>query len=239
MTPLELKNSILQLAIQGKLVEQRPEEGTAEELYKRIRAEKQALIKAGKIKKEKPLPEITEDEIPFELPENWVASRLGEICYKITDETHKTPRYTSEGIKFVSAKDLYSGKLSFDQCKYISEEEHAELYKRCNPERGDLLISKSGSIGTVTTINVDFAFSLFESLALVKYEQTAILPEYLKYAVQCACFHLSDDNVRGVAVKHLPIASICSLVIPLPPLAEQKRIVARLEELLPLCERLK
>ena len=71
MTPQELKNSILQLAIQGKLVEQRPEEGTAEELYRQIQAEKQALIKAGKIKKEKPLPEITEDEVPFEIPESW------------------------------------------------------------------------------------------------------------------------------------------------------------------------
>ena len=79
MTPQELKNSILQLAIQGKLVEQRPEEGTAEELYKQIQAEKQALIKAGKIKKEKPLPEITEDEIPFEIPESWKWVRFNSI----------------------------------------------------------------------------------------------------------------------------------------------------------------
>ena len=79
MTPQELKNSILQLAIQGKLVEQRPEEGTAEELYKQIHAEKQALIKAGKIKKEKPLPEISEDEIPFEIPESWKWVRIASI----------------------------------------------------------------------------------------------------------------------------------------------------------------
>lgn len=78
MTPQELKNSILQLAIQGKLVEQRSEEGTAEELFKQIQAEKQALIKAGKIKKEKPLPEITEEEKPFDIPESWKWMRLGE-----------------------------------------------------------------------------------------------------------------------------------------------------------------
>ena len=72
MTPQELKNSILQFAIQGKLVEQRPEEGTAQELYREIQAEKQRLIKAGKIKKEKPLPEITEEEKPFEIPESWM-----------------------------------------------------------------------------------------------------------------------------------------------------------------------
>ena len=79
MTPQELKNSILQLAIQGKLVEQRAEEGTAEELYQQIQAEKKALIKAGKIKKEKPLPEITEDEVPFEIPESWKWVYVGDV----------------------------------------------------------------------------------------------------------------------------------------------------------------
>ena len=79
MTPQELKNSILQLAIQGKLVEQRPEEGTAQELYAQIQAEKQRLIKEGKLKKEKPLPEITEDEKPFEIPDRWMWVRIGQI----------------------------------------------------------------------------------------------------------------------------------------------------------------
>ena len=79
MTPQELKNSILQLAIQGKLVEQRPEEGTAQELYAQIQAEKQRLIKEGKIKKEKPLPEITENEKPFDIPDEWMWVRIGQI----------------------------------------------------------------------------------------------------------------------------------------------------------------
>ena len=90
MTPQELKNSILQLAIQGKLVEQRPEEGTAEELYKRIQAEKQVLIKAGKIKKEKPLPEISAEEIPFEIPRNWKWVPLENITSKITSGNTQT-----------------------------------------------------------------------------------------------------------------------------------------------------
>ena len=101
------------------------------------------------------------------------------------------------------------------------------------------MISKSGSIGTVDVIEVNFEFSMFESLALAKFDQQLIDSWYLKYAVQCACYHLNKDNVRGVAVKHLPIISINSLLIPLPPLVEQKRIVAKLEEILPLCERLK
>ena len=79
MTPQELKNSILQLAIQGKLVEQRPEEGTGEELYRQIQAEKQKLIREGKIKKEKPLPEIAEDEVPFDIPESWKWVYIGDL----------------------------------------------------------------------------------------------------------------------------------------------------------------
>lgn len=90
MTPQELKNSILQLAIQGKLVEQRPEEGTAQELYAQIQAEKQRLIKEGKLKKEKPLPEITEDEKPFEIPEGWMWVRVGDVLSKITDGDRKS-----------------------------------------------------------------------------------------------------------------------------------------------------
>jgi len=237
--PGDMQKSILQLASQGKLVEQRPEEGTGKELFQQIQTEKKDLIKAGRIKKEKPLPEITEDEIPFEIPESWKWVRLYSVSHKITDGTHKTPKYVLEGVKFVSAKNLYSGKMCFDDCKYITEQEHEELYKRCNPQNGDLVISKSGSIGTVDVIEVNFEFSMFESLALVKFNQELMHPWYLKYAVQYACYHLDDENVRGVAVKHLPIASINSLLIPLPPLAEQKRIVAKLEGILPLCDRLK
>ena len=81
MTPQELKNSILQLAIQGKLVEQRPEEGTGEELYRQIQSEKQKLIREGKIKKEKPLPEIAENEVPFDIPESWKWGRFGELVF--------------------------------------------------------------------------------------------------------------------------------------------------------------
>ena len=87
MTPQELKNSILQLAIQGKLVEQRPEEGTGEELYRQIQSEKQKLIREGKIKKEKPLPEIAEDEVPFDIPESWKWVRLNEIASSLLGKT--------------------------------------------------------------------------------------------------------------------------------------------------------
>ena len=225
--PEDMQKSLLQLAIQGKLVEQRPEEGVAQ------------VPAAPNTEKKKARRHGEEIEPPFDIPESWRWVRLGEVASKVTDGTHKTPRYTNTGIRFVSAKDICGDRLRFDKCKYISKQEHDELFARCNPGKGDLLISKSGSIGAVALVEVDFEFSLFESLALVKYDQETIFPQYLRRAVQAACLTLNPEKVRGVAVKHLPIADIKSITIPLPPLAEQKRIVAKLEELLPLCERLK
>lgn len=117
MTPQELKNSILQLAVQGRLVEQRPEEGTAEELYRQIQEEKQRLIKEGKIKKEKPLPEIAEDEVPFDIPESWKWVRLGSLLHKLVDGAHRTPKYTLSGVPFVSVKNMSNGVLSLENTK--------------------------------------------------------------------------------------------------------------------------
>ena len=114
MTPQELRTSILQLAIQGKLVPQLPEEGTGEELFQQIQAEKQALIKAGKIKKEKPLPEIAENEIPFDIPESWKWVRIGSLLHKLVDGTHRTPKYTTSGIPFVSVRNMSNGTLSLE-----------------------------------------------------------------------------------------------------------------------------
>ena len=147
MTPQELKNSILQLAIQGRLVEQRPEEGTAEELYRQIQREKAALVKAGKIKKEKPLPEITEEEVPFEIPEGWKWVRLSSICTMISDGTHKTPIYVDSGVPFLSVKDISSGYMDFSHTRFISPEEHQLLSQRCKPEKDDVLICRIGTLG--------------------------------------------------------------------------------------------
>lgn len=227
--PEMMKKSILQEAVQGKLVPQDPSDEPASLLLKKIAEEKKRLIKEGKIKKQKPLPEITEDEIPFDIPESWEWVRLGNLAYKITDGTHKTPKYKEDGVKFVSAKSIYNGRLTFDGCKFISKDEHVELFKRCNPEKNDILISKSGSIGTVVVNPYDFEFSMFESLALIKFSQLFLSPRYLKIAIQYMCYSLTDKEIKGVAVKHLPIQAIKELLIPIPPKREQGRIVDALE----------
>lgn len=147
MTPEQLKASILQYAIQGKLVEQRPEEGTGEELYRQIQQEKQRLIKEGKIKKEKPLPEITENEIPFDIPESWKWARLSEIISVLGDGIHGTPTFDERGdYFFINGNNLAKGRIVFKaDTKKVSFDEY-EKYKKPLDEN-TILISINGTIG--------------------------------------------------------------------------------------------
>lgn len=238
--PLDMQKAILGQAIQGKLVEQRAEEGTGEELYKAIQDEKQELIQEGKLKKQKALPEITEDEIPFEIPETWKWVRLGEVLYKLTDGAHSTPKYTEEGIPFISVKDLSSGYLNFDSCKYITEEEHSILFNRCNPEFGDVLLTKVGTTGIPVIVDTDKQFSLFVSVALLKFNQLKLSNIFLKYLINSPLVQIqAKENTKGVGNKNWVMRDIANTIIPLPPLSEQKRIVEKIEELLPLVEKLK
>lgn len=234
MTGKDLLNSLLFEAVQGKLVPQITDEGNGLSLLEKIKEEKRLNGFTKKCNSDS--SEITEEEKLFEIPNTWCWCRLGDIANKITDGTHKTPLYKKEGVKFVSAKNVYNGFLTFDNCKYISEKEHKELYKKCNPEFNDLLISKSGSIGTAVLNKNDFEFSLFESLALVKYNQKLLNCDFLKYFVQFMCLKLTQNEIKGITVKHLPIDTIKQMPFPLPPLREQARIVTGIEKFLPIIQ---
>ena len=145
MTPQELKNSILQLAIQGKLVEQRPEEGTGEELYQQIQREKDALIKAGKIKKEKLLPEIGEDEKPFDIPESWVWARLGQTCIDVF--SGKSPIYSKVETNFriIGQAANQQGGLDYSQLKYTISEFWNSMDERYFLRENDVLLNTLGN----------------------------------------------------------------------------------------------
>ena len=233
-----LRSRILDLAIQGKLTEQLPSDGTAEELYQQIQAEKQALIKEGKIKKEKPLPEISADEIPFEIPNNWKWTRLGEICLQITDGTHRTPTYIEEGVPFLSVKNISSGFLDFSDIKHISVEEHSELIKRCKPEKDDILICRIGTLGKAIIIDTCEAFSIFVSLGLIK-TGNRLLSEYVVDSVNSGFGKLWIQEHKAGGAMHadkINLTDLNNMLIPLPPLAEQKRIVERVEEIFRLLD---
>lgn len=239
MTPEQLKASILQYAIQGKLIEQRPEEGTGEELYQQIVRNRELLIERKVIKRDKRTETaIDPNAIPFDVPENWKWVTLGSILNKLTDGTHKTPKYTTDGIKFVSVKDMSNGVLSLENTKFISEEEHQELYARCNPEKGDILLSKVGTTGVPAIVNTTEQFSLFVSVALLKFDRECIDLKFLYYMLMSPLVQTqATENTRGVGNKNWVLDAIANTMVVLPPLAEQKRIVIKVEELLPYVDR--
>ena len=234
MTPQELKNSILQLAIQGKLVEQRPNEGTAEELHRQIQAEKQRLIKEGKIKIEKPLPEITEDEIPFEIPESWKWVRLGDCSSyaqrkeKISVNIIKIDEWSLdlEDIEKETGRILQKHlaserKIAGDKVKFYKGQ---VLYSKLRPYLKKVLVAPDDGICSSEIV----PFSMYGS----------INPQYIVYVLICPHVDYVINSVTyGVKMPRVGTEAMVNLLVPLPPLAEQERIVAKIEELLPLVDR--
>ena len=242
MTPQELKNSILQLAIQGKLVEQRPEEGTAQELYAQIQAEKQRLIKEGKLKKEKPLPEITEDEKPFEIPEGWMWVRLGQLYPILNGDRGKNypakSKLSSEGIPFISALNL-NGKtvVKDDRLLCLSDEQYHKLGNG-KLQKGDMVVCIRGSLGKHGVFPFEKGAIASSLVVLRNYFERFLCQEFLDLYLDSPLFFSEIKKYdNGTAQPNLAARSLERFLFPLPPLAEQKRIVAKIEELLPLVDR--
>lgn len=239
--PTDMQKSILQMAIQGKLVEQRQEEGTGKELYRQIQVEKQRLIKAGKIKKEKPLPAITEDEKPFDIPESWEWARLQNIATTIVDCPHSTPKYYDyvTGFYTIGTKCMTEkGEISY--LFNTDEETYNTRIERLAPRENDIAYSREGSIVCRAVIlPADKKICLSQRVMLVRCN-TGVSPKYLqKYLMADQTIIMLTQNYKGVGVKHINVADVCRVLVPLPPLAEQERIVDKIEKLLPLCEKLK
>lgn len=233
MTPQELKNSILQLAIQGKLVEQRPEEGTAEELYWQIQQEKQKLIKEGKIKKEKPLPEITEEEKPFDIPESWKWVKLGSIGETNIGLTYSPVNVSSNGIIVLRSSNIQNGIMDYQDIVRVNID--VPDSKMCH--KGDILIcARNGSkklVGKSAIIDAEgMSFGAF--MAIFRSQCN----EYILNVINSLYFRNALLGDTGTTtINQITQDMLKSALIPLPPLAEQKRIVAKIEELLPLIDR--
>lgn len=234
----QLRKSVLQAAIQGKLTEQLPEDGDARDLLKEIQKEKQRLIKEGKIKKDKPLPEIAEDEIPFEIPANWCWVRLGEIGSSFSDGVHFAPKYYASGVPCISAKDIYNDMTNLDRCNYISEADYQSMREKINIQRGSLLFTKSGSIGRTCIVDGNQRFGLVESVGVINL--VAVQHTYVKFIFDLIFdgTGVSNQYTQGIGVKHLTLALVRNILVPLPPLMEQQRIVERLEGVLPAIDKL-
>jgi type I restriction enzyme S subunit len=235
--PEDMKKALLQYAIQGKLVEQRPEEGTGEELFAQIQAEKQRLIQAGKIKKEKPLPEITEDEVPFEIPESWKWVRWGTLSESI-QYGYNAPAQSFGRIKMVRISDIQDGKVIWESVPFcnIHETEIADYILKKN----DILFARTGgTVGKSYLVKDVPEESIYAGYLIRTRYSKSLCPEYMKYFMESALYWTQLKNgTIATAQPNCNGKTLAKMLLPLPPLAEQKRIVEKLEQLLPLCGRL-
>ena len=239
MTPEQLKASILQYAMEGKLVTQNPDDEPAVTLLDKIKTEREKLVKEGKLKKPRKVQSTEDEDFKFDIPNPWSWCRLGNIIYHLTDGAHKTPKYidTKDGVPFLSVKDISSGKIDLTNTKFISQETHEVLSKRCNPQKGDILLTKVGTTGIPVIVDTDIKFDLFVSVALLKFDDKLIDAKYFKYLLESPLVQDQvRENTKGVGNKNWVLRDINNTLIVLPPLEEQKRIVAKIEKLMPLVD---
>jgi type I restriction enzyme, S subunit len=237
----KLRELILQLAVQGKLVPQDPNDEPAEVLLERIEAEKKRLVKEGKIKKEKKLPALEVNELPFDLPSTWKWVRLGRLCLQVSDGPHFSPNYVlkQEGIPFLSTRNIKVNGFELDSVKYISRKDHQEFCQRIKPEYGDVLYTKGGTTGIALVNDLDFEFSVWVHLAVLKVAQNHLDPWYIAHALNSPhCYIQSQKYTHGSSNKDLGLTRMILITLPLPPVNEQHRIVAKVDRLMSLCDEL-
>ena len=235
--PADLQKSLLQLAIQGKLVEQRPEEGTGEDLYRQIQSEKHRLIQSGKIKKEKPLPEITEDEIPFDIPATWKWVRWGNLSHSI-QYGYNAPALEKGRIKMVRISDIQDGKVLWETVPYceIKEDDIPAYLLRSN----DILFARTGgTVGKSFLVREVPEEAIYAGYLIRTRYSSLLCPEYMKFFMESQLYwNQLQSGTVATAQPNCNGKTLAKMILPLPPLAEQKRIVAKLEELLSRCDKL-
>lgn len=224
----ELENALLTLAVSGKLTQQNKSDGTSEDLFNQIQS------KRVKVKKQVPVGE--KDQL-FPIPSSWSWVRLEDV-FDVRDGTHDSPKYHDNGYPLITSKNLYYGSLDFLNVKYISEDDHKKISERSKVDRDDVLFAMIGSIGNPVIVDTDTEFSI-KNVALFKYydrklSEPVFLLTYLKYATQ----NMRAASAGGVQ-SFVSLGFLRKYPFPLPPLAEQRRIVKKVEEIMDLINRLK
>ena len=245
------KSKILDLAIRGKLVPQNPDDEPASVLLERIRAEKEELIKQGKIKRDKKESVIfkgednsyyetigkntvcIDEEIPFDIPDRWTWCRLQSISSILTDGTHKTPEYSDSGYMFLSSKNVTSGKIDWENVMYIPEYLHEELYGRLAPAKDDILLAKNGTTGVAAIVDHEEVFDIYVSLALIRIINNMIFPEYILHTIGSSYIqNYFNSSLKGIGVPNLHLEHIRKTLIPIPTYTEQKLIAGKIKHIL-------
>ncbi len=228
----KMRELVLELAVQGRLVPQHAKEGTAHALLERVASTAKSRGRdAG---------ESEDTDAPFPIPESWAWVRLPRVLKKLTDGTHHSPPNGQSGaFMYVTAKNIKTDGVLLDGITYVSKEVHDEIYSRCDPSFGDVLYIKDGATTGIATINqVKEPFSMLSSVALLKPSE-AIFNRYLLWAMRSPFFYAETRGaMKGAAITRVTLSVMAASLLPLPPLAEQKRIVAKVDELMALCDRM-
>ena len=236
MNAQQLKNAILQEAIEGRLVPQDPNDEPASVLLAKIRKEKEQLVKEGKLKKKDlEVKPISEDEIPIDIPESWEWVRLKSLVSVLGDGIHGTPEYDIIGkYYFINGNNLSKNKIVIKaDTKKINEKEYQTYKKELNDKT--ILVSINGTIGNVGHYNGEPVIlgksACYYNLLDISFKSYVTMLMYTDYFLKYA-----DENATGSTIKNVSLAVMNDFLIPLPPLAEHHRIVAKIEELLPKVE---
>ncbi|HZK02126.1 MAG TPA: restriction endonuclease subunit S, partial [Anaerovoracaceae bacterium] len=242
MKASELRQSILQAAVQGKLVPQDSYDEPASVLLERISAEKSKLVKEGKIKKEKPLPPIAENEVPYDLPEGWVWCRLGDLSSVQSSKRVFTSEFVNKGIPFFRGTEI--GALATGQEKtpkyYITQKHYADLIQHTGkPIIGDLLMPSICPDGRIWLVDTNKPFYFKDGRVLwVRIIENCVNNRYIQQALKARLISDYVNIASGTTFAELKIFLLKEIVIPLPPLSEQHRIVSKVADLMSLCDKL-
>ncbi|MCR5728269.1 MAG: restriction endonuclease subunit S [Lachnospiraceae bacterium] len=227
-----LKSKIIDAGIQGKLTEQLPEDGDAEDLYKQMQEEKEKLIKEGKIKKEKSLPDITEADIPFEIPKNWKWVYLGEVFQHNTGKALNSAETTGTLLEYITTSNLYWDRFELDNIKkmYFSESE----IDKCTITKGDLLVCEGGDIGRAAIWPYDYEMRIQNHIHKLRGYLPDICARYYYY-VLWLFKQIGLIDGRGIGLQGFSSKRLHALIVPFPPTSEQKRITDIIDEYMSLC----
>ena len=229
-----LKSKVLDLAMRGKLVEQDTHDEPASVLLEKIKAEKAEIVKEKKIKKSKPLPPITDEEKPFDIPDSWEWVRLGDV-YHFVDYRGKTPHKISSGIRLITAKNVRNGYIKLEPEEFISLEEHKERSTRGLINKGDIFITTEAPMGLVALNNFDEPIATAQRLITLqkvsKYQDSS----FAAFQMQSSFFQKElQQKATGSTVKGIKASNLKQVLILIPPLAEQRRTVKKISQVLKL-----
>lgn len=236
----QLRETILELAVQGKLADQGSLDGSASDLIAKVADERKRRVQAGIIKTPSPLVLVgDEQDVDYKLPAGWQFCFVDELAIKVTDGEHATPARSACGRYLLSARNITDNGIALSDVDFVPDDEYIRIRRRCDPDQGDILISCSGSVGRIAVVDESDKYVMVRSVALIKLYVPATNPFYVAYALRSPSVQRQIIRYsRSTAQANLFLSAIRKIRIPVPPFPQQKIVVSKLDELMTLCNEL-